>query len=75
MKDYDKFEWEEIMVKFLKSGGYDRSRDPSLSELIITEEVEKFELSREILVKKRDKPDASQTSLFRKIDDITSLYL
>jgi hypothetical protein len=34
------------------------------SELIITEKIKKFELSREILVKKRNKSDASQISLF-----------
>jgi hypothetical protein len=62
------------MVKFLKLSGRDRSRDLSFSKLIITEETEKFELSREILIKKRNKPDTSQTSLFRKINDITSPY-
>jgi hypothetical protein len=75
MKDYDEFEWEEAMVKFLESGGHDRPRDLSLSELITTEEAEKFELSREVLVGEGDKPDASQTSLLRRIDDTTSPYL
>jgi hypothetical protein len=74
MKDYDEFEWKKAMVKFLELGSYDRPRDLSLSELIIIEEAEKFELSREVLVKEGDKPDTSQTSLFRKINDITSLY-
>jgi hypothetical protein len=69
MKDYDKFEWEETIMKFLKSDSHDRPRDSFLSELIITEETEKFELSREILVRERDKPNASQTSLLRRIDD------
>jgi hypothetical protein len=47
------------MVKFLESGGHDRPRDLSLSKLITTEETEKFELSREVLIKKGNKPDAS----------------
>jgi hypothetical protein len=46
-------------VKFLELGGHDRPRDFSFSELIITEEAEKFELSREVLVGKKDKPDTS----------------
>jgi hypothetical protein len=61
-------------MKFLESNNHDRPRDPSLSELIITEKAEKFELSREILIGKGDKPNTSQTSLLRKIDDITSPY-
>jgi hypothetical protein len=61
-------------MKFLKSDSHDRPRNPSLSELITTEKAEKFELSRKVLIKKGDKPDTSQTSLFRRIDDITSLY-
>jgi len=47
-------------MKFLKLGDYDRPRDPFLSKLIITEETEKFELNREILVKEEDKLNTSQ---------------
>jgi ribosomal protein L20 len=62
-------------MKFLKLNSRDRSRDLSLSKLIITEKAEKFKLNRKVLIEKGNKPDTSQTSLFRKIDDITSLYL
>jgi hypothetical protein len=62
-------------MKFLKSGSHDRPRDSSFSELIITEKAKKFELNRKILVREGDKLNASQISLFRKINDITSPYL
>jgi hypothetical protein len=62
-------------MKFLKLNNRNRPRDLSLSELIITEKTKKFKLNREILIKKGDKPNTSQISLFRKINDITSPYL
>jgi hypothetical protein len=62
------------MIKFLELNSHDRPRNPFFSELIIIEKAKKFKLSREILIGEEDKSNASQISLFRKINDITSLY-